>query len=114
MILWPLGSWATQGGPEGVAITPNGSFLYVANAANDTISIFAIGSDGLLTLISAPPVGSGPFGIAITPDGSVMYVANEVGNTISAFAIGADGLLTTLSTPTFPATGGPIAIVLVQ
>ncbi|HWV47541.1 MAG TPA: beta-propeller fold lactonase family protein, partial [Nitrospira sp.] len=87
--------------PKDVAISPNGSFLYVANSGSDNLTVFQIGTNGLLTLV--PPAGSNPNPVStggttpnalmISLDGRFLYVANGGGN-VSAFTIGGDGLLT--------------------
>jgi 6-phosphogluconolactonase len=98
--------------PYGIAVTPSGSFLYVANSNDNTVSAFAIGSSGLLTPLSTPTfaTGTGPMEIAVTPNGSFLYVTNFNSNTVSAFAISSNGLLTPLSTPAFAAGSAPYGI----
>jgi DNA-binding beta-propeller fold protein YncE len=68
----------TGGAGSGMAITPDGRFLYVACAATNDVFGFRIGPGGVLK-----PVPGGPFpaprtpeGIAITPDGTRLYVAS--------------------------------------
>lgn len=87
-------------GPKGVTISPNGSFLYVANSGSDNLTVFQIGANGLLTLVPAGgnrnPVSTGgttPNALMISLDGRFLYAANGGGN-VSAFTIGSDGLLT--------------------
>ena len=67
--------------PEGIALTPNCDYLYVANSGytgnSNTISAFSIGSGGTLTSIGAFTTGANPQGIAITPNGSYLYVTNS-------------------------------------
>lgn len=87
--------------PKDMAISPNGSFLYVANSGSDNLTVFQIGANGLLTLV--PPAGSNtnpvstggttPNALMISLDGRFLYAANGGGN-VSAFTIGGDGLLT--------------------
>jgi YVTN family beta-propeller protein len=61
---------ATIGGvgsaPEGVAVTPDGSKVYVANTLSNTVSVIATATN---TVIAAIPVGTNPvaFGIFIQP-----------------------------------------------
>jgi YVTN family beta-propeller protein len=62
----PVGS-----GPYGVAVTPDGSTVYVAN---DNVSVIATASDTVTAII---PVGTVPVGLAVTPDGGKVYVANS-------------------------------------
>ncbi|WP_072691679.1 YncE family protein [Rhodococcus marinonascens] len=68
-----------------MAITPNGSFAYVANNGAGTVSVI----DTATNLVVGPPimVGAAPFGVAVTPDGSRAYVTNSGGNTVSVIAI---------------------------
>ena len=62
-------------GPIGVAVSPDGSKVYVANAVG-TVSVIDTATN---TVTATIPVGSGPFGVAVSPDGSKVYVANGVG-----------------------------------
>ncbi|HVC07937.1 MAG TPA: beta-propeller fold lactonase family protein [Solirubrobacterales bacterium] len=95
----PSTNCETQKEPRGIAISPSGSFLYVANHASNTVSIFAIAGDGTLTQVPCSPTAncnteSGPQSIAVTPDGHFLYVVN--GGTLSSYAIAANGTLTPL------------------
>src|SRR6266446_3404301 len=70
--------------PLGVAVTPDGSTVYVANSGdgsvNGTVSVIATATN---TVTATIPVGNLPVGVAVTPDGSKVYVANEVDSTVS-------------------------------
>ena len=58
-----------------MAVTPDGSKVYVANDADDTVSVIATATN---TVIGSPiTVGIFPFGVAVTPDGSKVYVVNS-------------------------------------
>jgi 6-phosphogluconolactonase (cycloisomerase 2 family) len=91
--------------PKGMAISPNGSFLYVANSSTHNVTVFQIGTNGLLTLVppagdTTNPISTGgttPNSLMISLDGRFLYSANG-GGTISAFTIGSDGLLGLVST----------------
>jgi 6-phosphogluconolactonase len=93
--------------PKGLAISPNGSFLYVANSSAQNVTVFQIGTNGLLTLVPAAgsntnPIltgGTTPNSLMISPNGQFLYSANG-GGTVSAFTIGSDGLLTLVSSAT--------------
>jgi len=55
------------GGSQGVAVSPDGSKLYVANECDNTVSVIdAVTNMGTATIT----VGVNPVGVAITPDGS--------------------------------------------
>jgi 6-phosphogluconolactonase len=107
--LTPLSRVSTESGPYAIAVTPNNSFLYVANETSNTVSAYAIGSGGSLTPLSTPSFATGaqPTGIAITPNGSNLYVMNSESDTVSAYTIGSSGLLSSLGTPTFATGGSP-------
>lgn len=55
--------------PRGLALTPDGRSLYVADFGSDEVSQYSVGSDGTLSLKSPPtvPAGQGPWGVAVTP-----------------------------------------------
>ena len=53
--------------------TPDGSKVYVTNAASNTVSVIDTATN---TVTATIPVGSGRQGVAVTPDGSKVYVAN--------------------------------------
>ncbi len=82
--------------PEGVALTPDGTKLYVANQSSDSISAFRVLAGGGLQSVGPPtPTGaSGPIALVTTPDGRHLYVVN--GNSISGYEIAANGSLTAL------------------
>ena len=58
--------------PYGVAVTPDGKRVYVANYDNATVSVI----DTAINWVTATiPVVGGPDGVAVTPDGLKVYVA---------------------------------------
>jgi YVTN family beta-propeller protein len=87
---------------SGIAVTPDGSQLYVANFGDGTVTAIATGPMGLETILA---VGNGPFGIAATPDGKQIWVANDPDGTISVI-----DTATNQVTTTFPAGAGPSAV----
>lgn len=131
-----LGTPVTNGGaqyvglqcfPTGVAVTPNGSYVYVTNTnsvvvttsapttaappatpgtcpAQGTVSGFGVGSSGTLTAIPGSPfsAGSTPTGIAIDPTSRFIYVTDSVQNQLIVYDIETAGAL-------FPLTNGPFA-----
>jgi DNA-binding beta-propeller fold protein YncE/PKD repeat protein len=73
--------------PKGIAMTPDGARLFVANAGGTTISAFDVDpSTGALAARPAVDDPAGPAALAITPDGTLMFAANPSGS-VSAFTI---------------------------
>jgi 6-phosphogluconolactonase len=77
--------------PRGLALHPSKKFLFVANSAANTISVFNIAGDGTLTLSGNPtPAGPGPRAVVIDPSGQFLLVTNSLANpfgTISVYSI---------------------------
>ncbi|WP_246206689.1 YncE family protein [Virgibacillus ihumii] len=66
--------------PFGVAITPDGTRVYVTNQGDDTVSVIDTVTN---TVVATVMVGNGPISVAITPDGTRAYVANANDDTVS-------------------------------
>lgn len=67
---------------------PNGKFLYMSNRGHNSISIFAVGADGMLKLVDVQSVaGKTPRNFMIEPKGEFMFVANQDSDTILLFKI---------------------------
>ncbi len=65
--------------PYGVAVTPNGKKVYVANFDDNTVSVI----DTTSNTITATVTGlSNPSGVAVNPDGTMVYVTNYNDDTI--------------------------------
>ena len=63
-----------QGGEGRLAITPDGSKVYVTNQDANTVSVISTVSESVTTTISGFTV---PMGISISPDGAKAFVANR-------------------------------------
>jgi DNA-binding beta-propeller fold protein YncE len=86
--------------PNGVAVSPDGRSVYVANTTlavipGGSVSQFDVGANGTLTAKSPADVPSNgaAFALAVSPDGKSVYVTN-VGGTVSQYDVGAGGALT--------------------
>jgi YVTN family beta-propeller protein len=86
---------AMAGGPVGVAVTPDGSKVYVANGDGEHVSVIDTATNTATHL----RLGAGPVGVAVTPDGSRVYVTNPGSNTVSV-----------IDTATNTVIGSPIAV----
>lgn len=90
--------YSTAAEPHGVAFSPNGAYLYVADHGASKVSGYTVGQNGVLSDVVLSPfaAGSGPNGIVISPDNAYLYVSNGIANTISGFSIGTNGVLNAL------------------
>jgi PGF-pre-PGF domain-containing protein len=71
----PVGS-----GPEGVAVTSDGSKVYVANNGNGIVSVINTSTN---TVTDTMQIGSYPVGVAVNPEGTKVYMANSGNGNIS-------------------------------
>ena len=92
----PVGS-----GPHGVAVTPDGTKLYVSNAFSDNVSVIDTTTNTLITTIAA---GDYPDGVSITPDGTKLYVVNNDSNDVSVIDTATNTVIDTV-----PVGNGPQA-----
>jgi 6-phosphogluconolactonase (cycloisomerase 2 family) len=88
--------------PQGVGISPNGRFLYAANAeASGTVAPFAIRASGSLSPIACSAsncaAGEYPYWVATTPNGKFLYVTNYESDSVSPYTIGSHGSLTPIA-----------------
>ena len=72
-------------GPNGVAVSPDGSQIFVPNSGDNTVSVIAVDTGTVSTTI---PVGQEPDAVAVSPDGTQAYVANCTDNSVSVIATG--------------------------
>jgi 6-phosphogluconolactonase len=81
--------------PWGIAVLPNQSAAYVANAVGGTVNSFAINNTtGAVTLIPLSSPGSNnPYGIAMDRLGRFLWTANYGFHTVQTFAINGSGVL---------------------
>jgi trimeric autotransporter adhesin len=84
--------------PYDLAITPDGSQLYVVNAKSNNVSVINTSTN---TLTATIPVGNAPQSIAVTPDGSTVYVPNAKSSTVSLISTATNTVTSSfpLSTP---------------
>ncbi|HKI32456.1 MAG TPA: alkaline phosphatase family protein [Gemmataceae bacterium] len=79
--------------PCAMAASPRGRFVYVANAAGDTVSVIDRRSDTVVETIPCRPegrlpFGSGPNALALSPDGGTLYVALGTNNCLAVVCLG--------------------------
>jgi 6-phosphogluconolactonase (cycloisomerase 2 family) len=102
----PAGPPNVAFGASGVAVSPDGKTVYVANALNGVggeVFQYDVGAGGALTPKSPADVSTGgdaPIAIVVSPDGKSVYVANAFGGGVSEYDVGTGGVLV----PKTPAT----------
>jgi YVTN family beta-propeller protein len=69
-----------DGKPVGVAVSPDGRWLYAANGRTSTVSVVNLVTGSLAATIK---VGRRPWGIALSRDGKRAYTANGLSNDVS-------------------------------
>jgi YVTN family beta-propeller protein len=77
--------------PSGVAVSPDGSKVYVTNGGFNTVSVIDTVTN---TVIATIPVGLFPLGVAVSPDGSKVYVTNGGFNSVSVIDTATDAVTT--------------------
>ncbi|MFE2297327.1 lactonase family protein [Streptomyces sp. NPDC059445] len=85
-------STGTGGGtsyPAQFVVTPNGSYAYLANRGDDSLTRYAVEADGArLRLLDTVPVGGAfPRHVALSPDGRLLFAANQRSGTVTVFAV---------------------------
>ena len=107
--------------PVAATIDPTGSFLYVTNAADNTLSQFSITVGGQLLPLTPSTVATGvdPVAIvdALVPDSTAAYYVVNSGapggtGTVSVFSSGDNGTLMPLGPDTLAAGTNPTAIAI--
>jgi len=89
--------------PEGVAVTPDGTRVYVANFNANTVSVIATASN---TVTATVTVGVNPAGVAVTPDGAHVYVANQNSNNVAMIATASNTVTGTVTVGSLPRAFG--------
>ena len=84
-----------------LVVTPDGRYLYTANAGSHAISGYAIGRSGALTLLDADGIAadlgpSPPIDVAISDDGRFLYALSSADQTVHELRIESDGSLTSI------------------
>ncbi len=96
--------------PSGIAASPEGKYIFVANANSDTLSVLATSRDEVVETISTRPAkklpfGSAPNALAVGPKGRRLYVSNGTNNAVAVidFRPGKSRLLGLVPTAWYPA-----------
>jgi len=89
--------------PQSVAIDPDGEYVYVANAADNSVTVIHVTNTNPFGAVVETTfvTGAEPWNIVISPDGKRVYVANSAQDTITV--IKAD-----VNFPTLPSIIGSV------
>jgi 6-phosphogluconolactonase len=70
-----------------------GKHLYFANRTQDSIAVFAISADGMVSkTANVPTEADHPRSLTLDPSGRFLYSLNQHGDNVTTFRIGADGV----------------------
>jgi DNA-binding beta-propeller fold protein YncE/phospholipase C len=88
--------WQTEEHPCEMALTHSGSFLFVANANRNTVTVLNTATGKTIETIWAAffpqsPPGATPNSLTLSPDERTLYVANANVNAIAVFDVTAPG-----------------------
>jgi hypothetical protein len=81
-------------------VTGAGNFFYGANAGSNTLTGYAIGWNGVPTIVSTTPTDVGPVDLASSPDGRNLYVETGGSDLLDAFAVQPSGSLSFIGSVT--------------
>jgi len=85
--------------PQGLAVTPNGAHVYVANSGSNTVSVIDTATNTVSATIS---VGSSPYAVAASADGAHVYVSNIGGASVSVIATATNTVVATVTVGSSP------------
>jgi YVTN family beta-propeller protein len=88
--------------PVGVAISPDGGFVYVTGGPNNTVSVINTATKVVQTIQLAS--GTQPAGVSVTPNSEFAFVANFNSGTVSRI-----DTLTNIVINTIPVGASPVA-----
>jgi YVTN family beta-propeller protein len=90
---------SVPGAPVGLAVTPDGRFVYVVVSFLGTVCVIDTATNMVVKTI---PVELTPLGIAVNPDGSFVYVTNGVSGTVSVIDTSSNTVIDTVTVGTLP------------
>lgn len=93
--------------PNGVAVSPDGRQIYVANTLDGTVTVLSVDTGAnppAISVVSSLKVGVEPYGVAITPNGTKVYVTNARSNSVSVIDTATNAVAKTI-TNVGPAVG---------
>jgi YVTN family beta-propeller protein len=92
------------GDPNILAITPEGSKLYVASYAGGNVADIATSTDTVTSTITLTGTSPAPNALALVPNGCQLYVHDHFNNRVDAVTVSSDAVA---ASPVVGATGDP-------
>ncbi|MFN0165083.1 MAG: beta-propeller fold lactonase family protein [Bryobacteraceae bacterium] len=85
--------------PNGVAVSPDGRRVYVANTVSGTVLVLSVDRTAGIynTQVATIRVGTEPYGLALTPAGNKLYVANARSNSVSVIDTSTNQVIKTIA-----------------
>jgi gliding motility-associated-like protein len=83
----------------GIAVSPDGTQVYVANINSNTISVISTATNTVLSTIS---VGPSPLGVCFSPDGKRAYVTHITTSSVSVINTSTASVITTVHVGNYP------------
>ena len=80
-------------GASGLAVTPDGSVLYVCAQASNAVYAISTANNSIVATIG---VGSTPVQLAISPNGASVFVVNQGSNQVSVIDTASNSVVSTL------------------
>ncbi len=93
-----VGSIHVNPDPIGIAITPDGNFVYIGDG-----SVISTSSNTVVDTIPAMSLGEQPVDVAITPDGSLIYMPINATDTIKVIDASSNTVIHTINVGDGPA-----------
>ena len=95
--------------PDTVAVSPNGTHLYVTNQNDHTVSVIDTTTTPN-TVTATIPFGDFPDTVAVSPNGTHLYVTNRFDTTLSVIDINPSSPSYNTVTATIPVGDFPVAV----
>jgi 6-phosphogluconolactonase len=79
---------APESGLADIHVSASGQRVYASNRGHNSLAVYDIGSDGLMTLVSIPDCGGNwPRNFALTSNGKFALVANQYSNEVCVLPV---------------------------
>jgi YVTN family beta-propeller protein len=85
--------------PSGVAVSPDGKKVYVANTDSGSVSIIDTATNNITATVNGL---NNSFGVAVTPDGTKVYVTNTGNDSVSVIDTATNNITATLDIGSTP------------